>query len=145
MNAADREASATYRCGDVTIAAYVAAYINQDQGRELVSVGNVLVPPRWIDAGARQDGDLKGTPVNVVAMPEGTSDLYAVYGYDVNGRAARSVYAEKILEMRAALSLRPVVARAYLVNATAPRESTEAMRARVSELAGAILAGADTK
>ncbi|HVY80445.1 MAG TPA: exosortase A [Steroidobacteraceae bacterium] len=140
MKAADREARALYLCDDVVIEAYVAAYINQQQGRELVSVGNVLVPARWIDSGARRDAEVAGLPVNVVETEEGADTVYAMYGYDVNGQPARSVYAEKILEMRAALSLRPVVARAYLVNARAPRESTAAMRQRVSELTRALLA-----
>jgi EpsI family protein len=143
MKSADQEAHAIYLCGDVTIEAYTAAYINQDQGRELVSVENVLVPARWIDSGSRQDGEVEGLPVNVVEMEEGTNTVFAMYGYDVNGRPARSVYAEKIREMRAALSLRPVVARGYLVNAIAPRESTDTMRKRVSELTQAILAGAE--
>jgi EpsI family protein len=143
MKSADQEASAIYRCGNITIEAYTAAYINQDQGRELVSVENVLVPARWIDTGSRHDGEVKGLPVNVVEMEEGTNTVFAMYGYDVNGRPARSVYAEKIMEMRAALSLRPVVARAYLVNAIAPRESGDTMRKRVGELTQAILAEAE--
>jgi hypothetical protein len=76
-------------------------------------------------------------------MAEGTDTVFAMYGYNVNGRTARSVYAEKMLEMRAALSLRPVVARAYLVNAIAPHERSDAMRPRVSELTRAILAAAE--
>jgi exosortase len=142
MKSADQEARAVYHCGDLALEAYVAAYINQEQGRELVGVDNVLVPPRWIDSGARQDGEVEGLPVNVVEMEEGIDTVYAIFGYDVNGRPARSVYAEKSLEMRAALSLRPVVARAYLVRAVAPRENTAAMRTRVRELAHAILAEA---
>jgi EpsI family protein len=143
MKSADQEAAAIYHCHDITIEAYTAAYINQDQGRELVSVENVLVPARWIDSGSRRDGAVDGLPVNVVEMEQGTNTVFAMYGYDVNGRPARSVYAEKIMEMRAALSLRPVIARAYLVNAIAPRESTDTMRKRVGELTQAILAGAE--
>jgi hypothetical protein len=139
MNAPDAQNRAVYRCGEISIEAYVVAYINQEQGRELVGVGNVLVPSLWIDSGARQDGAVDGRPVNVVEMEAGTDTVFAMYGYDVNGRPARSEYAEKSFEMRAALSLRPVIARAYLVNAVAPRERTDDMRKRVSELTRSIL------
>jgi hypothetical protein len=137
--AADVKTAAVYRCGDVTIEAYVVAYINQEQGRELVRVGNVFVPPQWLSSGARSDGEVADLPINVAETEEGTDSVFAMYGYDVNGRPARSVYAEKALEMAAALSLRPVVARAYLVNAIAPRERKDEMRSRVSELTRAIL------
>ncbi len=148
MKSADEQAAAVYRCADITIEAFVATYINQEQGRELVSVENVLVPARWIDSGSRQDAGLERTggaalPVNQVEMADGTDTVFAMYGYNVNGRTARSAYAEKLLEMRAALSLRPVVARAYLINAIAPRERTDAMRARVGDLTRDILAAVE--
>jgi EpsI family protein len=128
------------------VSVFIATYANPQQGRELVSVGNVIVPQGWRTSGRSSEAtpllpDGRHLELNEVDTTKGQRATLAWYWFAVNGRSARSQSEEKLLEARAALSLQPVVSQVYVMHATGPYSQVDAMRRHLGDVAAVTWKG----
>lgn len=146
MHDPDSEVRGVYDCGGIAVQVFAVQYVNQTQGRELVSAGNTLVPDEWSAMGSRSDVALElGGEVLAAneVVRDGSRPLLAWYWYSVGGETARSGTGAKLLEVRAALVLEPAVSSAYLIAARGTGRGGAELRAAASRVASAVWAHAD--
>ncbi|MGQ0834934.1 MAG: exosortase A [Gammaproteobacteria bacterium] len=137
---ASLQTRATYRCGEIEVHMLVAAYRGTNQGHELASNANVLVPQAWSSSGSRADAQLdlgadRTLLMNEIAIARSSRALFAWYWYSVNDEPTRTPRGVKVREALGAIFLKPTVSRAYLVAATGPADRIEALRGPVIDLA----------
>ena len=145
----DSQMKGSYKCGDVTLYVFAAAYAEHRQGREIVSVENTLVPTQWWSSGSRADSEFqrpngRSVALNEVRMADAYHPLVAWYGYSVNGKGVRTAFGVKIQEVLAALMFRPTESRAYVIAAYGDsRDDLAKLRERVVSTAAVVLNGSE--
>jgi EpsI family protein len=134
LQGVDVETLASYDCGGLELHVYLASYGHQEQGKELISSENHLVPHDWRQYTQRRVATLDlapGTsvPVNETRVAITSRNALAWHWYDVNGRTSHTRWGTKLNEAREALDPRGVVSSVRMVAVTSTDDDFEAMRA----------------
>ena len=116
----DAEQAMTFRCGDIFVNAYSAAYSSARQGRELVSSAHKLIPTSWDHDIAVSDRTVKlqnGKRLEITEITKinGDAELIVWYWYDVNGSISSSPLITKVSQVAALMRKRPAGGRVVLL------------------------------
>jgi EpsI family protein len=110
MVGADLERSASYACGNVKVSLYVALYVQQQPGKELISSQNELVPDYMVARGRRSSGEFRSSDGHSVEIDEtsvgGESPQLIWHWFSVGASSAASEPRVKLLEAMDTLRLR---------------------------------------
>jgi exosortase A len=131
---ADVETRASYRCGSLQLHVYLASYGHQEQGKELISAQNHLVPFDWRQYTRQRARTLEISPgvtvdVNETRVATTGRNVLAVHWYDVNGRPSQTRSRTKLNEALQALDPVGVVSSVRMVAVSSEGDDFDAMRA----------------
>lgn len=116
----DATSAASFECGEHRVSLFVARYVSQRQGKELISTQNVIWPRDWRRTAevsvAEVELDGRITTVHRVHMPGGEPPTMLWYWYRVGDRVTSSQFAVKLIETANALTLRSPASSLYLVS-----------------------------
>jgi EpsI family protein len=130
---ADLETLASYRCGPLQLHVYLASYGHQEQGKELISAQNHLVPFDWRQYTRRRATTLEFGPVSSVGLNETRvamtgRNVLAWHWYDVNGKPSHTRSRTKLNEALEALDPVGVVSSVRMVAVSSEGDDFDAMR-----------------
>ena len=143
LHGPDVETLASYDCGEAQIHVYLASYGHQEQGKELISSGNHLVPHDWRQYTQRREASFEPGPGARVTLNETqvaitARNVLAWHWYDVNGRSSHTRGGTKLNEAREALDPQGVVSSVRMVAVTSTDDDFEAMRALLEKQVRAL-------
>lgn len=125
--AADYLRRGSYRCGDYRANAYVAGYVNQQQGKELISFGNRIWPHDWrrnvIESTIRVASSAGAVNVRQAFVQEQGRSMLIWYWYQVGDAATDSEIAVKLRSALHVLSLNPVRSSVVAVSVDVPGDA----------------------
>ncbi len=144
FDTADYREQLMFECGDHRVGLFVAGYVAQTQGKELISWDNRVWPKEWrryVDRSTvaiqTSDGAVKARQV-LVRRPEGWRLIW--YWYQVGESVTGSQYTVKVLETLAALRWRSVESSIVAVSAISDdQENSDALRRELEAHADAVL------
>jgi exosortase A len=130
---ADVETLATYRCGALQLHVYLASYGHQEQGKELISAQNHLVPFDWRQFTRRRATTLEVAPGESVGLNETRvtmtgRNVLAWHWYDVNGKPSHTRLRTKLSEAIEGLDPVGVVSSVRMVAVSSDGDDFDAMR-----------------
>lgn len=140
---ADAETSGSFVCDGRQVDAFVAAYGYQEQGKELISAGNVVLPADWrrVTTKGTDTFEAAGRRIAVneatIALPD--RRVLVWYWYDVNGRPLLTGPQVKLREALAGLAPGPSVSSVHVVAVTDAGDDPGATRAAAEQAARALL------
>jgi len=143
LQGVDVETLVSYDCGGLELHVYLASYGHQEQGKELISSGNHLVPHDWRQYTQRRETTLDLVPGSRVAVNETrvtmtARNVLAWHWYDVNGRMSHTRWGTKLNEAREALDPHGVVSSVRMVAVTSGDDDFAAMRALLAKQVRAL-------
>ena len=143
LQGVDVETLVSYDCGGLGLHVYLASYGHQEQGKELISSGNHLVPHDWRQYTQRRETTLDLAPDSRVAVNETrvaitARNALAWHWYDVNGRTSHTRLGTKLNEAREALDPQGVVSSVRMVAVTSTDDDFDAMRALLEKQVRAL-------
>lgn len=119
---------AAYDCGAWSAGVYVAGYLRQEQGKELISSGNRIWPHEWrrhVDEAEISLATEAGTgAVRQVYLRTPERSMLVWYWYQVGDSTVASALGVKLLAIVYALSLRPVESSVVAIHVGVPREAS---------------------
>ncbi len=138
----DAAISGTYWCADTPVNAFVAVYLNNVQGREVVSDSNQLIPDAWRPLAALErqhfiaaDGQRIG--VNELGLNVSGSRSLVWYWYETGGEPVRSEAVVKLMQALQVLIKGRSDGTAYLLQ-TPVDTSIESSRLRLAHAARVV-------
>jgi exosortase A len=135
LQSPDRVAAGTYFCSGKPINVFVALYLDNVQGRELVTEANRLLPEEWRRFAVRGEfsfaADTETIDVNETQFSAPGQPSLVWYWYTVGGKAVRTPTAVKLLQAVQLVVHRRADGTVYLLS-TPIDESVEASRSRLS-------------
>lgn len=143
VHGARLQRGASYACENVDVHVLVVAYSNQTNGSELVGQANAIVPKEWWEVGAQTQQQVASDegpshPVRELRLAAGTRSMVTLHWYEVNGAATVSEYGVKFREALAALMLRPLDSRAYVISVVGPAGAVEDLATRAQQTMRAL-------
>lgn len=133
LKGTDVETLASYDCGGYGVHLYLASFGHQEQGKELISSGNQLVPFDWRQFIQRREVAFDppggaGVRLNETRIDITGRNALAWHWYDVNGRTSHTRWGTKLNEAREALDPQGVVSSVRMVAVTSTDDDFDAMR-----------------
>ena len=139
----DVESLYSYDCGGLKLHVYLASYGHQEQGKEVISSENHVVPFDWRQHTQRREAtpDLEFGPsvvLNESQVVITANNVLAWHWYDVNGRTSHTRWGTKLNEAREALDPQGVVSSMRMVAVTSTGDDFLAMRALLEKQVRAL-------
>lgn len=102
LNGADRESRQSWQCGAIELSLFQSVYQQQQQGKELISAGNMIWPHAWRRVARRASVELsteaQSLTVQEVFVDGKQRSRLVWYWYDINGRTASTPLGAKLRE-----------------------------------------------
>jgi exosortase A len=129
----DLETLVSYHCGELRLHVYLASYGHQQQGKELISAQNHLVPFDWRQHTRQRATTFEVAPGSSVGLSETRvamtgRNVLAWHWYDVNGKPSHTRTRTKLNEALEALDPVGVVSSVRMVAVSSDGDDFDAMR-----------------